>query len=172
MLIGSEKNGIIPCLPYDNDIRGIQYRPFIDYKTDTPSNKLPLPLDQYWHTLEDVLTQYVRHNDNKFDYDSEGIAHRKHIIVDRIRYIGKESNNLDETSVLGVDDQSYLEYVNLDEFKQWILTLKPKDVMDKGILKRTLYKIKHRIKEGKILNPKTKIIKILLQLYKDIKLNN
>jgi hypothetical protein len=36
----------------------------------------------------------VMHNYNKFDYDSEGIAHRKHIIVDRIRYIGKESNNL------------------------------------------------------------------------------
>jgi len=50
--------------------------------------------------------------------------------------------------------------------------LKPKDVRDKRILKRTLYKIKHRIKEGKILNQKTKIIKILLQLYKDTKLNN
>jgi hypothetical protein len=34
-----------------------------------------------------VLTQYVRHNDNKFDYNSEGITHRKHIIVDNIRYI-------------------------------------------------------------------------------------
>jgi len=29
--------------------------------------------------LDDILTKYVRHNDNKFDYDNEGIAHRKHI---------------------------------------------------------------------------------------------
>jgi len=79
MLIGSEKNGIIPCLPYEKNVLGIQYKPFVDYKTDTASDKLPLPSDAYWHTLENVLTQYVRHNDNKFDYDNEGIAHRKHI---------------------------------------------------------------------------------------------
>jgi len=50
--------------------------------------------------------------------------------------------------------------------------LKPKDVKDKGILKRTPYKIKNKIKQGKKLNPKIKIVKILLQLYKNTKLNN
>ena len=49
------------------------------------------------------------HNDNKFDYDNEGDALRKHIITDRIRYIGKETNNLNETVVTGIDDNSYLE---------------------------------------------------------------
>ena len=47
----------------------------------------------------------------------KGIAHRKPIIVDRIRYIGKESNNLEEASVLGIDDDSYLEYENIEDFK-------------------------------------------------------
>ena len=64
------------------------------------------------------------------------------------------------------------EIVNSEDFKQWILLLKSKDVMDKGLLKRTQYKIKHNIKQGKKLIPKTKIIKILLRLYKDTKLNN
>jgi len=114
----------------------------------------------------------VRHSDNKFDYNNEGIAHRRHIIADQIRYIGKESNNIEEASVLGVDDDSYLEYENIEDFKEWILSLKPKDVNDKVILKRTLYKIKEKIKQGKTLNSKTKIVKILLQLYKDTKLNN
>ena len=42
--------------------------------------KIPFPPPQaYWYTLDDILTKYVRHNDNKFDYDNEGIAHRKHI---------------------------------------------------------------------------------------------
>ena len=45
-----------------------------------------------------------------------------------------------------------------ENFKQWILSLKPKGVRDKGILKRTLYKIKHKIKQRKILNPKNKIV--------------
>jgi len=79
MLIGSEKNDAILCLPYDENTSGIQYKPFVDYKTDTASDKLPLPSDAYWYTLDDILTKYIMHNDNKFDYDNEGIAHREHI---------------------------------------------------------------------------------------------
>jgi len=30
---------------------------FLWYKTDTASDKLSLPSDAYWHTLEDVLTE-------------------------------------------------------------------------------------------------------------------
>ena len=104
-------------MPYDKDITGIKYKPFVDYKTDTASYKLPLSSDAYWLSLEDVLTQYVRHNDNKFNYDKEGIAHRKQINADRIIYIGKESNNIDEASVLGIDYNSYLEYENIENFK-------------------------------------------------------
>jgi len=138
MLIGSEKNDVIPCLPLNKDVSRIQYKPFVDYKSDTASDKLPLPSDAYWHTLEDVLTEYVRHSDNKFDYDGEGIAHRKHIVVNRIRYIGKESNNL-EDNLTGLEDPDYLEYENPEDFKQWILAIKPKDVRDKGISQQALY---------------------------------
>jgi len=74
MLIVSEKNGIIPCLSYNKDITGIQYKPSVDYKSDTTSDKLPLPSYEYWYSLEDVLTKYVIHNDNKFDYYNEGIT--------------------------------------------------------------------------------------------------
>jgi len=117
------------------------------------------------------------HNDNKFDYDNEGIAHRKHIIVNKIRYIGKESNNL-EDNLTGIEKPDYSEYtkdheiVKSEEFKQWILSLKPKDVIDKGISERTLYKIKHKIKLDKKLNPKTKIVKFLMKLFKETKLND
>jgi len=38
--------------------------------------------------------------------DNEGIAHKKQIIVDQIRYIGKESNNLEETFIFGIDNDS------------------------------------------------------------------
>jgi len=176
MLIGSEKNGIIPCLPYDKDITGIKYKRFVDYKTDTASDKLPLPSQAYWYTLDDILTKYVRHNDNKFDYDNEGIAHRKHIKAERIRYIGKESNNL-EDNLTGIEEPDYLEYtkdheiVKSEDFKQWILSLKPKDVRDKGISERELKRQKAKIRKGKQLNPKVKIVKILLQLYKDVELS-
>jgi len=101
------------------------------------------PPQAYWYTLDDILTKYVRHNDNKFDYDKEGIAYRKHIIVNRIRYIGKESNNL-EDNLTGIEDTDYLEYTKDHEivknngFIDYILSLKPKDVKDKGISKMPL----------------------------------
>jgi hypothetical protein len=47
--------------------------------------------------------------------------------------------------------------------------LKPKDVKDKGMSKMALWKIKNEIKLNRKLNPKTKIIKILIQLYKESK---
>jgi len=123
-----------------------------------------LPSIAYWHSLESILTSYVRHDYHKFDYiDNKAV--RKHIFADKIRYIGKESNNLDESQVMGIKDDSYLEYVNLEEFREWLLALKPKDVKDNGISERTLYKIKFKIKQGKQLNSKTKIVKILIELF-------
>jgi hypothetical protein len=111
MLIGSEVNNVIPCLPFSKNISGVQYREFVDYRTGMVSNELSWPSTAYWHSLESVLTSYVRHDDYKFDYiDNKAV--RKHIFADRIRYIGKESNNLDESLVFGIDDNSYLEYAN------------------------------------------------------------
>lgn len=120
---------------------------------------------EYWHILEDVLTQYVRHTDNKFDYDNEGMAQRKHIIADRIRYIGKETNSLVETQITGIDADSYLEYDNLMEFYDWILSLKPRDVRDIGISERGLRNVKQKIQKGNGLKNRSKIIKILFKKY-------
>ena len=151
-------------MPYDKDITGIQYKPFVDYKIDTASDKLPLPSDAYWHTLDDILTKYVMNNDNKFDYGNEGIAHRKRIVAHKIKYIGKESSNL-ENNFAGIVDPYYLEFSNdheivkSEDFKQWILSLKPKDVIDKGILKRTLYKTNYMIKKERYLTPRLKLLK-------------
>ena len=170
MLVGTEKDNVIPCLPFTRDIAGIDCELFIDYKTNTPSSNLSQPSCAYWHTLEDVLTKYVMHCDKKFDYDEEGIAHRKHIVVERIRCIGKESNNLDD-NLAGIGGLDYLEYteeheiVNSDEFKQWVLSLKPKDVVGGGISQQALY-------YQKSLNVKQKVIRRLLDLYNQAMLNN
>ena len=41
MLIGSEINNVIPCLPFSKDINGIEFRSFTDYRTGMASNELP-----------------------------------------------------------------------------------------------------------------------------------
>ena len=110
-----------------------------------------------------IIIAYVKHNNNKFDY-IDGIALKKHILVDKIRYIGRESNNLYGPNGIGGD--SYLEYENINEFKEWAFSLKPKDVKDKGISKRGLNNFKKEIREKNGLKNKSKIVKILFGLYK------
>jgi predicted RNA-binding protein with PUA domain len=102
-------------------------------------------------------------NDHKFDYSSNP-AKRLYINANRIRYIGKESNNLEE-NLSGVEKPDYLEYNNSKEFYDWILTLKPKDVKDKGISQQALYYQKSLIKSKKHLNVKQKVARKLLELY-------
>ncbi|MEM4058808.1 MAG: hypothetical protein QXZ12_08855 [Thermoplasmata archaeon] len=94
---------------------------------------------------------------------------RKHIFAERIRYIGKESNNLEETEILGIGEDSYLEYQNLKEFYEWILALKPRDVTGWGISERGFKYFEKKIKNGKFkLN--TKIGKTLLKYFKNNKI--
>ena len=64
--------------------------------------------------------------------------------------------------VISIDDD-YLEYENVMEFYNWILSLKPKDVRDKGISERGLRNIEWKIKQGKGLKNRSKIIGIFLK---------
>jgi len=87
-------------------------------------------------------------------------------------HIEKESNNLDESEFLGVDDTSYETYEdvrNLDKkFKKIapsILKLKPKDVKKFGISKQTLWNVKRKIRSNQLsrVSYETKI-KILIHI--------
>lgn len=56
-----------------------------------------------------------------------------------------------------------LHYENLDDFYNWILSMKPRAVKVKGISQQVLYKIK----SGKYLNPRVKVVGILLGINKE-----
>ncbi|MEM2053559.1 MAG: hypothetical protein QXT21_05625 [Thermoplasmata archaeon] len=60
-----------------------------------------------------------------------GIASKKQVFADRIKYIGKESNNFDDASVLGIDPEDYLESKKLKEFYDWVVKLKPIDIRER-----------------------------------------
>ena len=72
--------------------------------------------------------------------------------------------------VLGLDKDSYLEYENIKEFYDFVLALKPKDVRDEGISKKTLWNIKERIKTRQLKN-KSKSLKVLHSIYLKRKFN-
>ncbi|MGC8645699.1 MAG: hypothetical protein ACP5UO_05495 [Thermoplasmata archaeon] len=46
---------------------------------------------------------------------------------------------------MGIDEDSYLVYENMNDFHDWILSLKPKAVKDKGISKQALWNVEEKI---------------------------
>lgn len=74
-------------------------------------------------------------------------------------HIGKESNNLDESEVLGVDSDSYQTYEdneNLDskfrKIAKDVLKLNPRNVKDLGISRQTFWSMRNKIKIGQLDN--------------------
>jgi len=56
-------------------------------------------------------------------------------------------------------------------FTEWILSLKPKDVKDKGISKQTLWNNKKRIRKNE-MEYRSKALKEIYKVYQDGKLND
>ena len=113
-------------------LKGIQYEKFIDYKSDTSTDRLPLPSTKYWHTLEDVLTQYSRHAENKFDYDDNGIAIGNASLLRGLDTLEMRRTISMKHRLQGLKRLIIWSNDNFGEFYNWVVTLKPKDVEDKG----------------------------------------
>jgi len=70
----------------------------------------------------------------------------------------------------------YLEYtrdhnvVKSNNFNEWILSLKPKNLCEERISEVKLKSQRAKIRNGKKLNPKLRIVKILSQSYDGIRL--
>ena len=90
----------------------------------------------YWKPLSEFLFDYFEHNDNKYE-GTLGELKRRHIEIGDIGHIGKESNNLDETEVIGISDNNYVIYDNKTEQKiiDVIKKLTPKQAKASGISK-------------------------------------
>jgi hypothetical protein len=76
----------------------------------------PLSILLPTHKFKSGIIIYKQNN-------SSNPAKRLHIHANRIRSIGKESHNLEE-NLYGIEEPEYLEYVNIEEFSVWVLSLK------------------------------------------------
>ncbi|MEO9307469.1 MAG: DNA polymerase [Nitrososphaera sp.] len=146
----NEKTGdfVKPLAPYRKPVREAVYHDFIDY-----NDKLGTKMrgKEHWQSLWDVFRQYLNHQESKFE-GKTGVLKRKHVTVSNVVHIGKESNNLDESEVLGVDSDSYEVYEKIEDldekFKkisEKVLKLNPRDVKKFGISRQTLWNIKKNI---------------------------
>ena len=65
----------------------------------------------HWQTIQSNLENYLNHPESKFiNGHDTGKLHRRHVRVQKIRYIGKESNELERTETFGIDDDTYTNY--------------------------------------------------------------
>lgn len=160
----SSNEPIIPVMPHvnpkDRQFKEIPYRPFIDYKT---GERYPLSKGMdtryYWKPLSELINDYINHPEAKSEGDT-GFLQRKFIQVDSasIRYIGKESNELDEAQIIGVDGNNYTEYENMEATVLKLLSLSLREAQKRGISKSQYYEILNNYKTGKIHELENKTI--------------
>ena len=114
--------------------------------------------------MSEVFSDYIRHNDAKSEGEI-GLLRKRHLTInqDSIHYIGKESNELETSDVVGVSSDDTIQYVNYQKRLRKIIenhTLKK--VLEIGISRRTFFYLKKKIKEGKQIKLKKKISKKIL----------
>jgi len=151
----STKEPIIPIIAYTKNTDIVPFSPFTDYKT---GKEYKDNTKFYWKPFSEFLFGYMDHNDNKYD-GNIGELKRKHIDIGEIEHIGKESNNLEETEVIGVSDNDYTVYDDKSEQKitEIIDNMTTKDAKRIGLSKMQMFRLKKKIKYGKkiVLKKKT-----------------
>ena len=138
---------VIPLLPYvDKKQRNqVPYMPFVDYKSGKKySSDESLDTTFYWKSLSEVFSDYLNHSESKIKGDV-GLLKRLHLIIQKssVHYIGKESNELEESNILGVSDRNYTEY---QDIANKILQIKPTQAFKLGISRTNLITLQKKIK--------------------------
>ena len=88
--------------------RNSEYKLLTKYNIDGLAVQFPFNV---FRLSKRMCQQFILGYDSLKFYSVHYIAVRKHIIADHIRYIGKESNNLDEAEITGLHEDDYLEYL-------------------------------------------------------------
>lgn len=159
---------VIPMMPYispkDRRFKEIPYRPFFDYKSGKYyDSQNTLDLQSYWKPLTDVFfgyKGYINHKESKSE-GNIGYLERKTITItkDTIIHIGKETNELEESQILGVNSDNYSIYEDVNaKLKNRIMNMTKEEAIKLGLSERTLRDWRAKIKNSKSLNLKKKYI--------------
>jgi len=158
----STKEPIIPIMAYTKKLDIVSFSPFTDYKT---GKEYKDNTRFYWKPFSELLFGYMDHNDGKYD-GNIGELKRKYINIGDIEHIGKESNNLEETEVIGVSDNDYVIYNNRSEQKitDIIKNMTTKDARRIGLSKMQMFRLKKKIRDGKKIILKKKTVNKLMKV--------
>lgn len=150
---GTDKN-IKPISSFSKNPQEAVFKKFINYH-----NGDILQGEKYWRPLSEIILKFANHPESKFKNGKEkGVMKRRFVFDGKITLIGKETRNL-EKQCLGISLIN--EYVDKKKLVKKILEMTPKEAREKGVSRDGLWRIKEKIKKGKI-NWKTKNIRKLL----------
>ena len=87
-------------------------------------------------------------------------------VINNVTYIGKESNNLEESEVIGVSDDDLVIYGNKtgQKITDAIRELTLKQAKKVGISERNMHYLKGKVKRGEPIVLKKKTVKRLLKV--------
>ena len=154
---------IVPFVPRIEQYDEIPFMPFVDKSGREYPNSKSLDTVEYWKKMSLVFSEYGDHRETKLD-ELDGIVKRKHIVFGKesIRYVGKEIHDLEESMVFGASKNDSIMYENEQEkIHRIINNLTEEKARELGISRRTLFYWKQKIREGKPLRLKKKIIEKL-----------
>ena len=144
---------ITPMVPAKNSkLHEIPFMPFSDYNSGTkyPNDRDSLEPQFYWKPLSEAFSQYYNHPESKSSGDTGRLKRLKvRISKSSIQYIGKESHNIEESNVIGVNQEPYSQYLDIAEK---ILSIHPKDSWRIGISRSNLMLLQKKIKQNHLVN--------------------
>jgi hypothetical protein len=156
------KEPIIPFLSEIKRLDEIPYMEFLDYKTGKKyPNDNSMEPQYYWKSMESVLEDYIQHKESKLEGDS-GVLKRRHLTInqDSIRYIGKESNELEQSEIFGVSKKDTIQYVDYQKrLRKIIESLTLEKALEIGISRRTFFYLKKKLQSSEPIKLKEKILR-------------
>lgn len=82
-----------------------------------------------------------------------------------VKYVGKEINELESSTVFGVSEENSIVYENQDEkIRRIIENLTEEKARQLGIPRRTYFDWQKKLREGKPIKLKNKMLEILLKM--------
>jgi hypothetical protein len=110
---------------------------------------------------ESVLEDYLSHKESKLEGDS-GVLKRRHLTInqDSILYIGKESNELEQSEIFGVSKKDTIQYVDYQKrLRKIINDLTLEKALEIGISRREFFYLKKKLQSSEPIKLKEKVLR-------------
>jgi len=155
-----ENRPIIPFVPKNgSNYDEIPFMSFVDKSGTIYPNSDSLDTTEYWKKMSKVFLEYRDHKEAKLDCINN-IAKRKHLVFGKesVKYVGKEVHDLESSKVFGVSDDSLIYENKQEKLRGMIKKLTLEEAESLGISRRTYFDWKRKIKEGMLINLKSKLM--------------